>query len=450
MLIFFEKYYKNRGERSKIALKNIFLGFGIKGLSIIVNLLMVPIMLNLLGSELFGIWLTLFSIITWFNFFDLGFGHGLRNRLGNTFANDLIIDSKELISTSYFILIIISIVLFLVSLIIIPFLNWQIILNTKNVSNHLLSLIVIFISASFSFNLVLKLITSILLADQRTALTDGIIQSASLISLILLIVLPFFTKVSFTILAVILCFSPLLINLIATLYFFFISKYKVFKPSIKYIRINKANLIFKLGSKFFINQLSSVILFSSINFIIAQVSTPIEVTKYNIVMRYFSIPLLIYGVILNPLWSAVTDASVKSDFNWIKKTLNGVNKIAIGFSIFTIFMLLFSNIVYKIWLNNELNIPLGISIIVTFSTILKILGSSFSTFINGFGKLKLGVYLVLLKDIIFLPMAFYLGNIWGVIGVIIAMILGQIISLIFEPIQIYKLINRKAFGIWSK
>jgi len=445
-----EKYYKKTGERSQKAVKNIFYGFGIKGVAILVQILMVPLMLRLLGEVVYGVWLTLYSIITWFNFFDLGFGHGLRNRLAESFARNDRNDAQELVSTTYFVLGIISVIILVIMLIVIPIVNWQSLLNTNFVSNSELNIILIFISISFSANLSFKVINSILLADQRPALSDGILQFSSLFSLIVIFILPFFIKVSLLLLAFILCFSPVLFYMIATLYFFYVGDYVKLRPNLKFVNSAKIRSIFSLGSKFFISQLSSVILFSSINFIIAQVSSPKEVTYYNIVMRYFSIPLIIFGVSLSPFWSAVTDAIAKNEFKWIKKSLKTFLYITLIIAFGIIVLLMISPMFFSFWLGQEIEIPLGLSIIVALSTIVRAINSPFSTFLNGFGKLKLGVIIVIIKDILYLPLAFILGGIWGVIGVVVAMLLMQIVSLIIEPIQLNKLINHEAYGIWGK
>ena len=73
----------------------------------------------------------------------------------------------------------------------------------------------------------------------------------------------------------------------------------------------------------------------------------------------------------------------------------------------------------------------------------------FSTFINGFGKLKLGIYVITLKLIVFIPLAFYLGENYGAIGIVSSMIIAQLPSMISEPLQVYKILNKSAKGIWN-
>ena len=76
-----KSFITEKHERTRLAQKNILLSFVIKGLSIALNLVFVPLTINYIDAERYGIWLTLSSIILWFNFFDLGLGNGLRNKL---------------------------------------------------------------------------------------------------------------------------------------------------------------------------------------------------------------------------------------------------------------------------------------------------------------------------------------------------------------------------------
>ena len=77
----------SRDERSRIANYNIVLCFGNKFVAIILSLVIVPISIDYLDVEQYGIWLTLSSVVAWLSFFDVGLGHGFRNRFTEAKAN---------------------------------------------------------------------------------------------------------------------------------------------------------------------------------------------------------------------------------------------------------------------------------------------------------------------------------------------------------------------------
>ena len=55
-----------------------------KPASMIMGYIYVPIVLSFLGTEKYGIWSTLLTILSWISYFDIGIGNGLRNKLAES------------------------------------------------------------------------------------------------------------------------------------------------------------------------------------------------------------------------------------------------------------------------------------------------------------------------------------------------------------------------------
>ena len=81
VLHFISNNFTKGHERSIKAKKNIGLSFLIKGASIAISLILVPLTINYINPYRYGIWLTLSSVVSWFSFFDIGLTNGLRNKL---------------------------------------------------------------------------------------------------------------------------------------------------------------------------------------------------------------------------------------------------------------------------------------------------------------------------------------------------------------------------------
>ena len=81
-----DKFLTSQNVRTASVKKNILASILIKGISIFVSLLIVPITLGYVNSTLYGIWLTISSVMLWLNFFDVGLTLGLKNRLGEALA----------------------------------------------------------------------------------------------------------------------------------------------------------------------------------------------------------------------------------------------------------------------------------------------------------------------------------------------------------------------------
>ena len=87
VLKYIEGVFK-RGDRSATLGKNIIGTMALKGISILISFIMIPITLGYVDAELYGVWLTVASVMTWIHFLDLGFSQGLKNRLTEALAKD--------------------------------------------------------------------------------------------------------------------------------------------------------------------------------------------------------------------------------------------------------------------------------------------------------------------------------------------------------------------------
>ena len=74
----FFSFIKKGNERSIKAKKNILAMLFLKGGNILVNLMLIPITINYVNADNYGIWLTVSSIISWMSFFDIGINNGLK------------------------------------------------------------------------------------------------------------------------------------------------------------------------------------------------------------------------------------------------------------------------------------------------------------------------------------------------------------------------------------
>jgi len=183
----FNKFFSGH-ERSIKAKKNILGSFLLKGISIVISLLLVPLTIDYLNPTKYGIWITLMSVIAWFNFFDIGLGNGLRNKFATAKAEGKDELARTYISTTYAIISIISVLLFILFFIVNQFLDWGKILNTTTDLIELEKLVFIVFSV-FCLQFIIKLINVVFIADQRPAMSSAINTFASLISLITVFVL---------------------------------------------------------------------------------------------------------------------------------------------------------------------------------------------------------------------------------------------------------------------
>lgn len=440
----------NKGhQRSVKAKKNILASFIIRGCNIAISLVLVPLTIHYVNPTQYGIWLTLSSIISWFAFFDIGFGNGLRNKFAEAIAKGDHELARIYLSTTYAILSMIIAGILIVFFCINPFLNWATILNSPPGMASELSTLALLVFVFFCLQFVLQLITTIITANQQPAKASFFNFLGSLFSLAVIFILTKTTSGSLIYLGLSLGVTPILV-LTASSLWFYTHDYKKYAPALKYVKFDFARNLMSLGVKFFIIQIAAVIFYETSNLIIAQLFGPEQVTSYNIAYKYFGVIPMLMGIITTPFWSAFTEAWVNKDVQWIKGTMEKLRLLCLTLSIIALIMLVLSNFVYRMWVGKQIIISFAVSATIASYVIINAWNAIHSQFLNGVGKIKLQLYFALGGSLINIPLAIFLGKNLGIYGVVLSTTIISIVVAIVSPIQYQKIINGNATGIWNK
>jgi O-antigen/teichoic acid export membrane protein len=437
--------------RSKLAKKNIAALLLIKGSNIGLGLLLVPLIIKYLGTTRYGVWITLSSVIGWFGFFDIGLGNGLRNRLTEAIAFGKTDLARTYVSTTYAILSIIIGGVLLLFYLISPLLNWNQILNVnqETISGAQLSVLTLVVFTFFCVQFVLKLISTVLTADQMPAKGSVFDLGGKILTLISVFLLIKTTQGSLLYVGIIISGTPVLVLVLSSLWFYK-RKYKQYRPSGKFVDFERARDLFNLGTKFFIIQIAVILLYQTDTIIISQLFGPDQVTPYNIAFQYFSTLMMIFSILISPFWTAFTDAWTKNDIEWIVIVMKKLKNIWKFLLLVCIIMIIFSKKIYQLWIGESVPISYGMSVSVGFWILINVWNSIYSQFLNGVGKLKIQLMLGIFSAVLNIPLSIYLGKQMGILGVIISSILVGAPGVLLYPIQYKKLINKQATGIWNR
>jgi len=444
-----KNFFSEGHERTLKAKKNIVFSFFIKCGSILISLLTVPLSVRYVNPSQYGVWLTLSALFIWFSLFDIGFGNGLKNKLTQAIAENNYPLARIYVSTTYFIVALISLGLFCLFLIANHFLDWTRVLNTDVSLGKELGVLVLVVFSIFSVQFVLQLLNIVCLAKHNTIMTALIGFTGNLLGLAALLILTRTTHGSLLYLSLSIGVAPLLALLIFS-FILFAGPYKELSPSFRLVKLDYAKDIMSIGIKFFIIQIGLIFYYNCDNLIITQTIGPQAVTPYNIAFRYFNAISMISTILMTPFWPAFTEANAKGDFLWISNTVKKLERICFLISLAGLFLLLISPVVYHLWLGNEVIIPFSLSAIVAFYTVLLTFRTIYCYYMNGIGKISLQLYLVVISGIINIPLAIFLCRRFGAQGVLMSTTLLCIVSAGFEITQYRKLITNTATGIWNK
>jgi O-antigen/teichoic acid export membrane protein len=439
-------------ERSIRAKKNIASSLLIKGISIAISFVMLPLTLNYVDSSTYGVWLTMSSIVGWFVFFDVGLTQGLRNKFAEAKAKGDEELARNYVSTTYAILTIIFTGVWLIFIIANQFIDWSEILKVSDTMQPEVTRLAIIVFTYFCLTFVLRIITTILLADQYPARSSLVDLSGQVLTLLIIILLVNTTKGSLVKLGMALCASPLLV-LFAANVLFFNGKYRKYRPAISRVKMSYSKDLFNLGLKFFIIQLASIIQYQTANIIIARNFGTADVTAYNVVYKYFGIPYMIFNIFLVPFWSASTEAYQKKDLKWIKNGVKRYNQLGVVLLAGTLIMLLFSSPFYSLWLGEgKVSIAFSLSLWGFIYYNIMIFGGKYVQFLNGISALRIQFLTSIISPILYLGVVLFLIRYLhlGVYSVFIGTIIASFNGFILAPIQYHMVINRNKKGIWIK
>ncbi len=437
--------------RTKNISEHVFKSFLYKGGGILANLLLVPLSIAFLDTENYGVWLTLSSFIGWFTFFDIGLGHGLRNKFAEAKSQGDSQRAKGYVSTAYFTIGAIGILFLLFSLAVSYLIDWTVVFNTSNSLKAPLQLLMPIVFGSFALRLFFTLIISIYTADQNHSIQSKVSFITAVGSLVLIWFITYTTKSSLLLFGILFSVFPVLV-LIGLHIYGFSTKFEKYRPKFKYVKKAYFRDIFGLGVSFFVIQISMIAMFSTDNFIITQLFNPQAVVPYNIAYKYLGLGFMVFDMILMPYWSTITVAYGKGETKWIKNAVNNLIKISIGAVVLIFIMALVSPFMYEVWLGELVTVPLSLTLMISLYFVIVVLYSPFNYFINGIGKIKLHMYSFGIGALLNIPLSIflvrYLGM--GVEGVMLASIICISPNLLLFPIQYYRIINNTATGIWNK
>lgn len=284
--------------------------------SMVAGFAAVPLTLQHLGAERYGLWATLFSIMAWLNVGDLGLNNGLITALSEAFAHERHDLAREYVSTAFWGLWAIAAVFAIVLAGCYPLLDWQWLMHIDSpaVAREFGTAIAL-AAALFLANLPFTIVGRILIAAERPELANlwAFVNSAvMLIGLIAAILagggLP----------TLVLGFSggQVLVS-IASAIWLFARAHPELAPT-RAIARSSVRRVFGIAVSFFMTQLATLLLFQSANVLIAHDLGARYVTPYQVTWMLFMYVTLPQQLVSANVWAAIGDAYAKGDIRWIR------------------------------------------------------------------------------------------------------------------------------------
>lgn len=440
---------KKTDRRSSMLRKNVLCSAVLKSVGLVCSLLIVPVTLDYLNNEVYGIWMTMTSILFWFSFFDVGLGNGMRNYLTQAISEGNYEKARSYLSTTFVMLLGIAAGIALVGGVALFALDMNQVFNTTAMDGESLRMALLVASGLTLINFVVKNIGFVFVAMQKYALNDFLIISGSVLALLTVYVLTLTTEGN--LLYVVAAFTgiPVLVFLLASIPIF--HKYPQLKPTLKSLDLQLGWNIMSKGVGFFIIQITScLVIFGASNLLITQCAGPAEVTTYNIAYKFFNLLAIAYTIIISPMWNAYTDAYVKGDMQWISKTFRSAMRMWGLLVLGGCVMLAVSGLFYQLWVGESVTVPLELSLCVLLYICMFNLNCGVTALLNGLNKIRVQIITSLVVTALYLAVVILFGKELGTMGIVLSMAASYLLMAAIHLYQCRLLIRGEAKGIWDK
>lgn len=417
--------------------KSNMYNYSIQTLTILVNLMLVPLLLSSLGKTSFGIWQTILSIIGYTSLLNFGMGNGLRNTISKYFVNNNFDAIGNLTGQTIIKL------LYIISVFSVFFFSWYYlyfdsssffkgISNIKVEVNEALGIYFLF----FLMNIIASLVSSIAFGINKSYLPGFVNLIYLVLVYVIIYVVRIFTNYNLVHTAIIFGFLQVFSNI---LFFYFLLK----KHSIKLSFNKKYDLkeTSKLSLDFFIVQLLSIVFLSSDNLIVSNLLGADKTAEFSIVSKIYFTLISFYSILLISFWNGVSVAFFEKKMNWIIKNIKVLFFISFLILLIGLIISFFNNEIINLWFGkNVFYFTKNTFYLFSVFTFFHCFNAVLINFQNGIGDMKIQILSTSLMIIIYFSGAYLMNtNNYGYNGLIVIKICAVFIGILINLLSLKKL-----------
>ena len=373
--------------RRKKIIETAWSGLIARAISLGTSLMMVPLAIQYLGKEQYGLWIAVSSLIAMLGFLDGGAGNAVINMIAHATG----VKGKALInivSTAFFSLLALSLFCSLIFLAIFPYISWDELLGLTNLTQLTdLNIVVVIVGLFFFINIFITLVGKIQRGLQEGALDNITTIVGAILSLLFIYIAITYDTGLIGFASAILA-GPTAAYIASNIYYFFFHR-RDLCPQFTKVDSSVAKQLFSIGGMFFVLQIASAIQMQSDNLIISNMLGPAAVADYAICMKLFLIVPMLFSLILLPLWPAYTEAFSSSDSQWAKRIFLKSLRWSLLISVPSAFLLLiYGGKIIEIWVGIDSVPSKGLLIGCSIWLILMTVGNALGVFLNGLQLIK--------------------------------------------------------------
>ncbi len=160
----------------------------VRGVGVLAGLVTVPLLLDFLGKERFGLWTAITTLVTWATLFDLGLSNGLGNLISRAHGRDDPAEARDAFATAFVCLLLVALVLGVAVAVALPVVPWSSFLGAKGiVDESTVRWSVAAALGSFLVGLPLATVPQVYAGYQRTYVTNAFSLVGTVVGVVALV-----------------------------------------------------------------------------------------------------------------------------------------------------------------------------------------------------------------------------------------------------------------------
>ncbi|MEP3672558.1 MAG: oligosaccharide flippase family protein [Hyphomicrobiales bacterium] len=390
----------------------------------------VPIALNYLGPEKYGLWMAATSLVmVLISFGDGGISNSLITAVAKAKERGGHDEVRAMIGAAAAIIIPLSMTICLLAFLLVQFVDWQWVFNLRSalLASEAQKVVLVVLS-SVAIGFVVNIIMRARHGLQQIPSVNFWETLASLAILPAIYAAVFFNS-DMVWVTIAVAMTPLAVKAFGSL--LFLARNSDFIPKVRDVTFSNSKSIAASGSVFFIITISQAIAIQSDQVLIANIIGTKDVADYSVMNRLFTVPYIAANFLLLSLWPAFSAASARGDFQWIRSTFW---KVFWGVGIFgcviSSLLYFFLDDILKLWVGDIIKPDFWLSFGMLLYAVFLILVGICSTLSVSLDIRRPQIWISLSMMIVNLPLSYFLIHEIGAGGAIIATAVSYLLCMI--------------------
>lgn len=377
------------------------------------SLITIPLLLGYLGTEQYGLWVTVATTISWISLTQLGVQPSMLNRLARTDHADAS-GREALVSTAWWA----SVALTVVGAGLLVLLDvagaWPALYNAHGDLGEVARTFAIVMWLALSTSLLLLVPAHVLRADQEVSKAN-LVEAGGTIARVAAVVALIVADLGTTWLVIGAFFAPVLVSGAAGLRVFW-SRHLWPRPAAFRRSILRPLITTGLG---FLGIATATLLVTSTDaLIVAQLLGLSAVPTYSVAFALLVVMIGIQIAVADALWPAYAEAGSINDVHWIRRVHRQATlALASASALFGIGLVLVGRPVIEAWAGPSAVPPLGLLVAFGLIAVLSAIEATHNRLLVALGRVRLVTVVLLGGALANVPLSILLGSWFGVTGV---------------------------------